>query len=254
MTDPSQALELLLPRPREASLGGTAWRIGGEVVLAASDLGVVVERAILDLASQLQLVRVALRRVDDNSAGGADGPSSSGHRIALVLDPAASDHPQGYRLSIDGGGVRIAAPRPIGVAYGIATLRQWLRLHPAPADSGARSVPALAVRDRPDFEHRGVLQDISRNKVPSLDTLCALIDRFAGWKINQLQLYMEHTFAYRGHEVVWRGADPLTAEEVRRLASHCAARGIELVPNQNSFGHFHRWLIHPPYRSLAVCP
>ena len=53
--------------------------------------------------------------------------------------------------------------------------------------------------------------DVSRDRVPTLQTLHALVDRLAGWKINQLQLYMEHTFAYAGHEDVWRHADPYTA-------------------------------------------
>ena len=35
--------------------------------------------------------------------------------------------------------------------------------------------------------------DISRDKVPTMATLFHLIDRLAGWKINQLQLYIEHT-------------------------------------------------------------
>ena len=30
-------------------------------------------------------------------------------------------------------------------------------------------------------------------------TLYDLVDRLASWKINQLQLYTEHTFAYRNH-------------------------------------------------------
>jgi hypothetical protein len=76
----------------------------------------------------------------------------------------------------------------------------------------------------------------------------------AALKLNQLQLYTEHTFAYRGHEAVWRGASPLTAEEVRALDAHCRRRFVELVPNQNSFGHLHRWLRHEPYRRLAEVP
>ena len=41
---------------------------------------------------------------------------------------------------------------------------------------------------------------------------------------------------------------------MRSLDAYCRARFIELVPNQNSFGHFHRWLIHEPYRRLAESP
>ena len=96
--------------------------------------------------------------------------------------------------------------------------------------------------------------DISRDQVPTLATLELLADTLASWKINQLQLYTEHTFAYAGHEEVWRGWSPLTPADVRTLDDLCHERGIELVPNQNSFGHLHRWLVHHPYRRLAECP
>lgn len=93
--------------------------------------------------------------------------------------------------------------------------------------------------------------DISRCKVPTLATLRRLIDRLASLKYNQLQLYTEHTFAYRRHPTVWAGQSPLTAAQVRELDRYCRDRGIELVPNQNSLGHMERWLRHPRYAPLA---
>jgi hexosaminidase len=109
----------------------------------------------------------------------------------------------------------------------------------------------MEIHDRPDFPVRGVMLDISRDKVPTMETLRGLIRKFAGWKLNQLQLYTEHTFAYRGHEKVWRGASPMTPRQIRSLDRYCSLNGIELVPNQNSFGHMERWLKHEPYRALA---
>jgi len=79
-----------------------------------------------------------------------------------------------------------------------------------------------------------------------------LIDRLASWKINQFQLYTEHTFAYRRHPDVWAKASPFTGEEVLELDAYCRERFIELVPNQNSFGHLHRWFEHPQYLELAM--
>ncbi len=93
--------------------------------------------------------------------------------------------------------------------------------------------------------------DISRDKVPTMATLFALIDKLSEWKINQLQLYMEHTFAYAAHREVWQDASAMSAEEVRALDEYCADRFIELTPNQNSFGHMERWLKHDRYRHLA---
>ncbi|MGE4550329.1 MAG: family 20 glycosylhydrolase, partial [Opitutales bacterium] len=81
-----------------------------------------------------------------------------------------------------------------------------------------------------------------------------LIDLLADLKYNELQLYLEHTFAFEGHEIVWEDASPLTAAEIKLLDERCRERFIELVPNLNSFGHFERWLRHEPYKGLAECP
>ena len=106
----------------------------------------------------------------------------------------------------------------------------------------------------PRFERRGLMLDISRNRVPSRHCLEELVDALARLRFNELQLYTEHTFAYRAHRQVWQDASPMTAEEIRALDRICAERGIELVPNQNSFGHMERWLQHADYRHLAECP
>ena len=96
--------------------------------------------------------------------------------------------------------------------------------------------------------------DISRDKVPTMATLYRIVDILQELGYNQFQLYTEHAFAYRGHEEVWGKASPMTAEEIRALDDYCAKRGIELVPNQNSFGHMERWLKKPSYRHLAEVP
>ena len=96
--------------------------------------------------------------------------------------------------------------------------------------------------------------DISRNRVPTMDWLKALIDALALLRYNELQLYTEHTFAYADHSTVWQHASPMTAEEIREIDAYCLERQIELVPNQNSFGHMERWLRHDAYKHLAECP
>jgi hexosaminidase len=155
--------------------------------------------------------------------------------------------PDGYTLRIASGAITIDATDAAGAFYGRATLEQLRRTH-------AGSVPIGTVVDWPDQAVRGVMLDIARDKVPTLDTLYALVDRLASWKVNQLHLYTEHTFAYREHETVWRDASPITAEEIRAIDEFCRARHIELVPNQNCLGHMDRWLQHDEYRALAFAP
>ena len=104
------------------------------------------------------------------------------------------------------------------------------------------------------FEARGYLLDISRDRVPTMKTLREIVDLLARCRYNQFQLYTEHTFAYAKHGVVWEEADPLTAAEIRKLDAYCQMQGVELVANQNSFGHMERWLTHPEYNALSKFP
>ena len=104
------------------------------------------------------------------------------------------------------------------------------------------------------FEKRGYMLDISRDKVPAMSTLKCIVDLLKVCNYNQLQLYTEHTFGYSMHETVWRNSSPVTAAEIRELDAYCRMNEIELVPNQNSFGHMERWLVHPEYNHLAAMP
>ena len=104
------------------------------------------------------------------------------------------------------------------------------------------------------FEVRSYMLDVSRDRVPTLKTLREIVDLLARCRYNQFQLYTEHTFAYAAHPEVWEEADPLTPAEIRKLDAYCQMQGIELVANQNTFGHMERWLTLPRYNPLAKFP
>ena len=104
------------------------------------------------------------------------------------------------------------------------------------------------------FERRGYMLDVSRDKVPTLATLKQIVDLLKVCNYNQFQLYTEHTFRYSKHEAAWKNASPLTPAEIRELDLYCRMNDIELVPNQNSFGHLERWLKLPEYNHLAAMP
>lgn len=171
---------------------------------------------------------------------------------ALFAAEAGPRGIQSYQLRVGPDGISIVAASTEGLQHAFATCVQLIAL--GSGAPGQLIVPGCEIDDFPDFAERGVMLDISRDKVPTLASLKALVDKLARWKLNQLQLYMEHTFAYPGHEIVWQHASPLTGQEVRELDAYCAERHVELVPNQNSFGHMQRWLVHAPYRALAECP
>ncbi len=154
---------------------------------------------------------------------------------------------QGYRLEVEAGRPRISAADAAGAFYAEATWAQLQRLHPG-------GVPDLVVVDWPALAHRGVMLDVSRDKVPTVESLELLVDRLAALKVNMVQLYLEHTFAHPGHDDVCGPASAYTADDIARLRAHCRARHVELIGQQNSLGHMERWLAHPRYEGLAALP
>ena len=167
--------------------------------------------------------------------------------IQVVQTSSAPNHPEGYALKISRKGVRLEFQEKAGLRAASATLRQLLREY-------GRELPCLNIRDWPDFSRRGVMLDISRGRVPRLKTLLELAEKLADLKINELQLYTEHTFAYQNYSSVWRSWGALTAEEIKLLDARCRELGIDLVPNQNSFGHLRYFLADSRLKDRAEIP
>lgn len=104
------------------------------------------------------------------------------------------------------------------------------------------------------FPHRAYMLDVSRDRVPTRETLEWLVGVLAAAGFNELQLYVEHAFAYDDHDVVWANASPLTHDDMAWLDGVAGAAGVALVANMNGFGHMARWLEHDEYRARAECP
>ena len=164
--------------------------------------------------------------------------------FTVVCSDSAPNHPEGYAITIDRKGIRIEFREATGLRVAMATMRQLLRQYD-------RRLPCLAIHDWPDFARRGVMLDISRGRMPKLETLLKLAGRLADFKLNELQLYTEHTFAYSKHKSVWQSWGALTGDEIRQLDARCQQLGIDLVPNQNSFGHLQHFLEQPRLKKLA---
>lgn len=180
--------------------------------------------------------RVRVRSIARVGAAALDERSIAAQAYTLeVVDPATSG---------DGVMFEVTAAGQSGVRSAQETVRQLLRQY-------AVEMPRMRIVDEPVFATRGVMLDISRTRVPTMIELFDIVDALAALKYNHLQLYTEHTFAYVGHEDAWRGSGAMTPDEVRRLDEHCRAVGIELVANQNCFGHLAHWLRMDRYKALA---
>lgn len=152
-----------------------------------------------------------------------------------------------YLLTIDSNKVTIAGGDKAAILYGVQTLRQII------AQKGA-VLPGLHIQDYPVIKNRGFYHDVTRGRIPTLSYLKSLVDKLSYYKLNQLQLYIEHSYIFKDLSEVWRNGTPLTAEEIMELDAYCAKLNIELVPSLSSFGHLYELLRTKTYAHLCELP
>jgi len=151
---------------------------------------------------------------------------------------------ESYTMDIAADGISIVAPGAAGAFYGIQTLRQIF---------AQGQVPCLHIEDAPTLEYRGFYHDVTRGKVPTMETLKDLVDKMAYLKLNSLQLYVEHTFPFKEYGHIPREMGCLTPEEMQELDAYCRENFIDFIPSLSTFGHLYELLEQPQYRHLRIC-
>ncbi|MCK5270059.1 MAG: family 20 glycosylhydrolase [Sedimentisphaerales bacterium] len=234
----------LLPQPRRIDYPGGVHKLQPERFIWL-DMNHVDQ-----LRHTALIVQESLARVGPHwELTTAQGKNPDRLAVTIQIDPSQVARPQGYKLTIKPNQIRIVAHDGAGAFYAAQTLKQIFH-----QDGWTGQLACAVIDDWPDFPNRGVLLDVSRDKVPKMETLYNLVDLLSELKLNQLQFYTEHAFAYREHREVWKNASPMTGEQILALDAYCRERFVDLVPNQNSFGHMARWLVHQRYLRMAEVP
>lgn len=148
-----------------------------------------------------------------------------------------------YSLVIEKNGIKITAGSAAGAFYGIQTLRQLLMQ--------GSELPCLEIHDCPRLSYRGFYHDVTRGRIPKLETLKKLADELALYKINSLQLYVEHSFDFKEYKEINAGQEPLTPGEITELDRYCRERFIDFVPSLSCFGHLYSLLQSDKYKHLC---
>lgn len=165
--------------------------------------------------------------------------------VTLTTDSAIGE--EAYRLEVDTDGIRILGGTDRGLLYGVQTLRQIVR------QTGA-CVPCMRIYDFPDIRNRGFYHDVTRGRIPTLSYLKGLTDNLAFYKINQMQLYIEHSYLFEDLSEMWRDDTPLTAQDILELDAYCRTLHIDLIPNISCFGHLYKLLRTKSYEHLCEMP
>ena len=166
--------------------------------------------------------------------------------VALLKDAALSG--EAHKITIGANGISIAYATDEGLFRAVTSLWQLMR-------KNGQNLPHAEIEDAPTLERRGYMLDISRGRMPKVETFKKIIDFLASVKYNELQIYMEgHVFKFASFPQYTADFDCLNGADIKELEAYCKARFIDLVPNQNSFGHMSQWLSKPELSHLAVAP
>ena len=242
---------ILIPQPKKAERRDGEFTIGyGSYLVLEESCGPLLTKQamlFLDALEEETGYRPALTR-----GKGRDGDIILRREDALgpedVLGPEDILGPedvlgQGYTLEIRPEGIILTGGEK-GLWHGMQTILQM-------AGQQGAVLPAMSIHDRPDIRNRGFYHDVTRGRVPKLSWLKKLANRMVRYKLNQMQLYIEHTFLFRDFSEIWRDDTPLTAEDILELDRYCLDRGIELVPSLSTFGHLYKILGSKHYSHLC---
>ena len=135
---------------------------------------------------------------------------------------------EGYRLFVSNEEIKIEGDGINGAFYAIQTLRQILENDEA---------FCVEIEDKPKNKIRAFYHDVTRGKVPKIETLKWLVDHLAFYKINFLYIYMEHAYPFKEHYGTLDESCCLMPEAIRELDEYCKENFIELIPSIATASH-----------------
>ncbi len=157
---------------------------------------------------------------------------------------------EAYTIDVCSDKLTVKASANSGFYYAVKTLKQMLNGAKAPFE-----LEGTYIEDEPDLRVRGLMYDISRNKVAKLETLMYIADIMSELKMNHLELYVEgFSFEYKSFPEYLQKNAYVKVSEYKKLERYCKDRAIDLVPNQNGFGHMTEWLDKEEFKDLAELP
>lgn len=175
------------------------------------------------------------------------------HFIELVKTDhlgVSENEDQAYRLTVNSNFIRLEATTNTGLFYATQSLKQLYRYAYLKSPNNAIVIASMTITDWPNFKVRAWQDDISRGPIVSMDYLKRLIPQLAECKLNAFSLYTEHTFKTKCHPDI-APTDAFTAKEIKELEDFCRPYHIQIIGNQQCFGHFEEVLSNPFYSDLA---
>jgi hypothetical protein len=158
---------------------------------------------------------------------------------------AVDASPESYVLAIAPNVIQASGQDAAGLFYAVQTLCQLIR-----ANRVDNRLPCLEIRDWPSLKWRCFQDDLTRGPSSTAATLQQHVDLGSELKMNLFTYYMEYQYAFRKHPFIGPADGSLTPEELSELVSYAAQRQVDILGNQQSFGHLTWILKHPQFAEL----
>lgn len=181
--------------------------------------------------------------------------------IPMFVEPDSALGPEAYRLHVTDNAISIAAGDGAGAFYAVQSLAALVR-------PGHSDIPVISIADSPRFAFRGMHLDIARN-FHGPETIRALIDQMAAYKLNRLHLHLADDEGWRleiaglpeltdvgarrchdpgenrcllpqlgsGPFAEGSGTGHLSAEDYVALLRYAAERQVSIIPSLDMPGH-----------------
>jgi hypothetical protein len=237
----------LIPKPRETTAGDLVPLAKSVAISAAAneddrftakDLADVLKARGVRVAAGEAGFRISLLRLDTPTARRV----LEDNKITFRDDMK----PEGYVLLTTKDGAAVVAASGAGLFYGAQTLKQLIR-----TDGAAPRVQLAVIRDWPAMRYRGFHDDLSRGPVPTLEFQKKELRTFAAYKINVYSPYFEHTLAYDANPLISPPGGAMSHDDVRALVAYARRYHIDVIPEQEAFGHLHHVLKYDLYSPLG---
>src|SRR6059058_4935624 len=246
----------VIPKPKQVNVGDGRFEVGRDTRIVLADNNSVEDRfAAQDFIDDLKATANFALSIGKGKPrrpiviGRLELPSITQALRRNGAEPPATLNDEGYVLLVSPHEVVVAGRTAAGTFYGLQTLKQLVRGE----DAGA-FIPSVKIIDWPTMRWRGVSDDISRGPVPTVDYIKKQIRTEAYFKLNMHSFYMEHTFASATHPLIGPEGGSLTPAEIKELVAYARNYHVELVPEQQTFGHLHKALRLEKYAELAETP
>jgi len=246
----------VIPAPRQFAPGESEFAISSDTRIVLDDSKSADDRfAAEDFIEDLKQTAGVTLKIGGSGRseiliGLIDRPKIQRALNGGGMDRAAERlNDEGYLLTVTRKQIVVAGKTAAGTFYGLQTLKQLVR-----GEGASALVPAVRIMDWPTMRWRAVSDDISRGPVPTLEYIKRQIRTEASFKLNMHSFYMEHTFASESHPLIGPNGGSLTPAELRELVTYARRYHVELVPEQQTFGHLHKALRLEKYADLAETP